>query len=205
MGDSVTEWVERFRGGDRSAGDLLWARYRETLAEAARNRYRAVLTAAGDEDDLIQSVFLALWKSASKGTLPEIPSREMFWWFLLAVTRSKVLDRAKSAGRIKRLGSTVQFSQAPGEENWELSLPDLHIPQQEFLAILLEEQEQLLAILHDDSLRQIALCKIDGLSQVEIASRLGVNVRTVERKTTLIRERWLQYYMRHGGLDHAGK
>lgn len=64
-------------------------------------------------------------------------------------------------------------------------------PGPEFIAICEEECERLLNRLADDSLRQTAQLRLAGLSNAEIAQRLQVSLRSVERKLQLIRDTWM--------------
>jgi DNA-directed RNA polymerase specialized sigma24 family protein len=53
-----------------------------------------------------------------------------------------------------------------------------------------EEFKRLLADLGDEELRQIALAKMEGYTNQEIAARMDLTLRTVERRLALIRGRW---------------
>jgi RNA polymerase sigma-70 factor (ECF subfamily) len=53
-----------------------------------------------------------------------------------------------------------------------------------------EQLEQLLQSLGDRALRQIALLKLEGCTNREIAERLSVSLRSVERRLALIRGVW---------------
>ena len=55
---------------------------------------------------------------------------------------------------------------------------------------MVDELEHLLAPL-DDERQSIALLKMDGYTHGEIAQRLGISLRSVERKVALIRDRWV--------------
>jgi DNA-directed RNA polymerase specialized sigma24 family protein len=65
-------------------------------------------------------------------------------------------------------------------------------PTPEVLAMLAEEHDRLLAVLGDDTLRQVALHKLEGFTNEEVAQRLGITCRSVERKLQRIRTRWLR-------------
>ena len=65
-------------------------------------------------------------------------------------------------------------------------------PTPEFAAQLTEECSRLLERVGDETLRQVAVAKMEGYSNDEIAARLGVKTRTVERKLNLIRDIWSQ-------------
>jgi DNA-directed RNA polymerase specialized sigma24 family protein len=63
-------------------------------------------------------------------------------------------------------------------------------PTPEFLLQLADEHHRLLASLGDDTLRDIALWKMEGWTGDEIAGKLGITRRSVDRKLERIRELW---------------
>ena len=63
-------------------------------------------------------------------------------------------------------------------------------PTAEFTAELSEEAERLLSVLSDESMRELALLKMEGYENREIAEKLQCGLRTVERRTKLIRSIW---------------
>jgi len=64
-------------------------------------------------------------------------------------------------------------------------------PSPEIAAIVAEETQRLLGELEPE-LQRIALAKMEGYSNPEIAVRLQISVRTVERRLHLIRRIWEQ-------------
>ncbi len=60
------------------------------------------------------------------------------------------------------------------------------------MVIIEEEGQRLLAALEDDKLTQVALWKLEGFTNDEIAGKLGLTTRSVERKLQRIREKWSQ-------------
>ena len=61
-----------------------------------------------------------------------------------------------------------------------------HAESPQLAAMIAEECERLLERLGDDSLRQIAIWKMEGHTDGEVATKLGVVTRTVERKLARI-------------------
>lgn len=64
-------------------------------------------------------------------------------------------------------------------------------PSPAFLLMVEERHHELLRRLRDDTLRQVALLRMEGYANEEIAARLTISLRSVERKLRLIREEWL--------------
>ena len=187
--DSVTAWVERLRLGDRDAGDLLHRRYGQQLANTARSRFSNALTPASDEHDLTQSVFCALWKVAAEGGLKPVDNRASFWWLLLGIAKNKAISRVRAARAAKRRGD------GRGRENIGDQLNSVADPSPtpELVQAFFEEQEALIDLLKDEAERAIAVLKLEGFNHPEIAGKLGLSVRTVERKAAIIREKWANY------------
>jgi DNA-directed RNA polymerase specialized sigma24 family protein len=65
-------------------------------------------------------------------------------------------------------------------------------PTPEFLAMLKEEYERLLSGLRDERLREIAISRVEGYTVAEIAAKLAIGKRAVERKLQLIRSKWAE-------------
>ena len=63
-------------------------------------------------------------------------------------------------------------------------------PSPELLVQLDDQLQRLLASLEDDLLRQVALSCLAGDSRQETANKLGLSLRSVERKVALIRDSW---------------
>ncbi len=107
------------------------------------------------------------------------------------------LDQLKHQFRQKRGGGQVRgdsvfIENLSGEERAAIDQVVGSEPTPEFAAQLTEECERLLSQLDDETLRTVAVAKMEGYSNDEIAERLGVKTRTVERKLNLIREIWSQ-------------
>ena len=60
------------------------------------------------------------------------------------------------------------------------------------MAIIEEEGQRLLEALEDEKLQQIALWKLEGYTNDEIAEKLDLTTRSIERKLQRIREKWSQ-------------
>ncbi|MDB5337593.1 MAG: DNA-directed polymerase specialized sigma subunit, sigma24 [Planctomycetaceae bacterium] len=192
---SVTVWLRQLANGDQEAAKKLWDRYGPELVELSRRRFGGALGALEDEEDLVQSVFKALWTGATDGRLNGVQDREHLWWLLLKITRRKALNRHAYNNRQKRAHPTVSLTGLPDEDGSaspEDLIADSEQPPADLILILAEEQDRLLGMLRDDVLRSIALWKLDGHTHEDIAQKLNVTTRTVIRKFNLIRETWSQ-------------
>jgi DNA-directed RNA polymerase specialized sigma24 family protein len=141
-------------------------------------------------------VFTALCHGADVGRLQGLANRDELWWFLLAVTKQKIVDHVRSETAQKRGGGRAQTSggdRGPADESDVVRrFRELvsHEPTPDFLVMLEEEHRRLLDLLRDDQLRSIAAWRVEGYSVEEIAARLRIAPRSVTRKLALIRKTW---------------
>jgi DNA-directed RNA polymerase specialized sigma24 family protein len=188
---SVTLWLQSLRAGDQEAAAHLWNRYGAALANLARRRFPASISAVADDQDLAQSVFMILWSGAAKGRWDDVFDRQELWWLLLAITRRKAHARLTYDNAQKRAG-TVHFSALATEDSsglFDVAEDSGQLPPDVLLAVK-DQQECLLAMLPDSVLETIAEGKLMGSSNAELAKQLGVSERTVIRKLKLIGEIW---------------
>jgi RNA polymerase sigma factor (sigma-70 family) len=192
---SVSQWLRDLKAGDADAAAVLWSRYAPKLLELARSKLKGVSTGAADEEDIAQSVFRNLCKGAAVGRFADIQSRDELWWLLLRVTKNKVVDHFRRETAAKRGGGAVvsetdltptAYPAAP----FSLDALISDEPTPEHLAMLEEQTQRLLGLLRDDRLRQIACLRIEGYTVSEIATKMTIGTRSVERKLELIRKAW---------------
>ena len=186
---SVTWWIENLKQGDEAAAQSLWQRYFQRLAGLARQRLGEGHRRVQDEDDIAISVFRSLCERARKGDLAGLEGRDDLWRLMAAITVRKVAANVRCAARQKRGGGMVRGDSAIDDRDRlsEIAGPE---PTPALLHELAEQHHQLLQALEDDTLRKIALWKMEGWTGQEIAEKLGITRRSVERKVEHIRERW---------------
>ena len=195
MDDPVTRWIQGLKAGDDRAIAQLWNHYFDRLVRLARNRLGTSPRRMADEEDVALSVFRCLCAGAETGRLAEIAHRDDLWRVLVTMTVRKTIDQQRRAGGQRRGGGRVRgesvFVDASGEEQ----SPGLQQysdgnPTPEMLAVMEEEGQRLLVALEDTTLQQVALWKLEGFTNDEIADKLKLTTRSVERKLQRIREKW---------------
>ena len=183
------------------AVEEIWNRWSQRLIHLAHRKLGGVPRRDEDEEDVVQNSFMNLVQALSEGRYPELRDREALWFLLARIIENKAINYRKRRLTLKRGGGKVRGDSAigvPGRDSDEgphvqIAAPD---PTPEVIA---EESEQfrfLLEILTDDSLRSVALMRLDGYANSEIAVKLGVCERTVERKLSLIRSQWSEEFRR---------
>jgi DNA-directed RNA polymerase specialized sigma24 family protein len=199
-GESVTQWIDRLKGGDREVVQRLWERYYERLVREARRWLKRARTGAiADEDDIAQGAFASFCRRAAEGRFPRLYDRKDLWQLLVVIAFRKTCNQIKyDRGRQPQGGRVVQVSAlAAGADSDEGALFAKAIsrePRPEMVVQTAEECRRLLAELGDKTLRRVALWKLEGYTNEEIAPMMnggeGCSVATVERKLREVRRHW---------------
>lgn len=193
--NSVSRWICGLKAGEAEAARRLWDRYAKELTRIAKGKLGTAPRRVNDEEDIALSVFASLCQGAAEGRFNELQNRDDLWWLMLTMTGRKAINHIRKETAKKRGGWRGATSiDTPGEDGSDETTPFLELaseePTPEQVAIMAEECERLLGLLRDDRLRAVAMLRIDGYTVAEIAQRLGIGTRAVERKLKLIRSRW---------------
>jgi RNA polymerase sigma factor (sigma-70 family) len=192
---SVSGWIHSLNKGELDAAQKLWDRYASLLLEIARRKLGDAPKGSADEEDIAQNVFASICRGAAAGRLMDVKNRDDLWWLLLAVTRQKVashvrreMAQKRGAGRV--CSESVLHGEVGSNSGFRLDYVVGEEPTPDFIAMLNEQHLRLLELLPSASLRQVADSRIEGYSVAEIAARLAISIRAVERKLQLIRSKW---------------
>lgn len=193
--DPVTRWIEGLKAGDEDAVAGLWNRYFDRLVGLARQKLGNTPRRVADEEDVAVSVFRCLCAGAEQGRLKQIGDRGDLWRVLVTMTLRKTIDQQRRLAGKKRGSGKVRgesIFHRPGADEPSPGLQQFGdtIPTPLMLAIIEEEGNRLLDLLDDPALRQVAVWRLEGFTNDEIAEKLGLTTRSVERKLQRIRERW---------------
>lgn len=192
---SITRWMGALRDGEREdAARGLWEHYFNRLTHLARAKLRSTRAGPADEEDVALSVLDSVCEGIASGRFPHLDGRDDLWRLLITMTARKAAVQRRREGQLKRGAGRVIGEDQLDAPNSEGARPldgfAGREPTPEFAALVAEEFRRRLVALSDESLRQVALMRLEGYANDEIASRLGVGLRSVERKVEMIRKRW---------------
>ena len=104
------------------------------------------------------------------------------------LTRQKVIDRRR---RRQPAWTESALGQQPGFEAVAIEYLAGNDVDPKFIVTAVDELQSFLESL-DEERRSIALLRMDGFGSAEIAERMGISLRSVERKLPLIKKKWQQ-------------
>ena len=162
-----TELLYALKAKQPSALGILYDRYGGVVYGIALK----VLQNSQEAEDLTQEIFLALWRNFTYN-----PDSSYFIRYLIAMTRSRAIDKLRSRSRnlnlLQRWGQIATaegFSPTPFEQA-ALTERSQHV--RNALAQLPQQQRQVIEMAYDE-----------GLSQSEIAQKLNTPLGTVKTWT----------------------
>ncbi len=191
---SVSVWWAMLKSGQTDAANELWVQYFDRMVRSARRKLPPGARRESDEEDAALSAFNSLCRGAREGRFDGVQDRDDLWRLLVAITHRKVVDQIRRSTSKKRGGGEVLGESAfinprnADGDGINNAMGDAESP--EFLAAVDDEHQYLLGLLRDDSLRELCQFRMQGYSNDEIASRMGITTRSVERKLQLIRDKW---------------
>lgn len=162
--------VQRVVGGDKDALAALYDRYVRPCYSLARR----VTTDTTFAQDVVQEVFLALWRDPGKFD----PARGGFGSWLLAMTHHKAVDTV-------RREETLRRRRAESIDNGELAGRTSESPpveEQAWAQLQSEQVRSALRTLPDSQREALSLAYFGGYTQREIAALTGAPLGTVKTR-----------------------
>jgi RNA polymerase sigma-70 factor (ECF subfamily) len=159
--------VRALAGGDREALGRLYDRYAALLIGVGYQ----ILGNRREAEDLLHDVFLEAWRQAGQYD----PGRGSVRAWLVMRTRSRALDRRKSAGFSRQVPlelGRLDAAASAGTAHHDPALAADCVRLRRALAALPGEQRAVLELSY-----------FEGLSAADIAERVGVPIGTVKSRT----------------------
>ncbi|NLS96961.1 MAG: RNA polymerase subunit sigma-70 [Planctomycetaceae bacterium] len=193
---SVTAWIDGLKSGDSAAAGEIWQRYIDRLVRLARAKLGSSPRRVSDEEDVALSAFNDFLQGVQQNRFARLDDRDDLWQILVVITERKAMGQQRHERAQKRGGGQVRGesvfaaaeadnSQQPGLAQWADREPT-----PAFAVQMTEEMRRALDSLGDDVQREVAIGKLAGYTNKELADRLGISLRAVERKLSIIRRKW---------------
>ena len=180
---SITELVNRHRGGDGDAASEIFAHYAQRLSQLAEQHLSRRLAGRVEAEDVVQSAFRTFFSCSARGEFL-IDSRAELWQLLVKIT----LQKARMQGRRQTAAvRDVSREQHDPNQEWLLAAVD-HEPGPEDAVMLVDQIEVLLRGLPPLA-SQVLERRLQGQSVTEIARELGLARQAVYRTLALLQQR----------------
>lgn len=192
---SVTNIIRQMQCGDESGADQLWKKFADRLQTLVKTRLHPRHRQVSDEEDVVSVSLEELFRGLLRGHYNELSNRSDFWKLLVTVASRNVYDQVNRENRQKRGGDKVRNETALSGVNGNqrtslLEQVESNGMQPDVQLMMTEHVTNLLESLNDHELRTIAVEKAAGSTNQEVANRLGISLRSVERRLAEIRKLW---------------
>ncbi len=182
MSEHATDLVKRWRDGDQAAAEELFHLYQQRLLDLVARHLGEKLRGRLSPDDMVQSILKSMFRVTRDQSL-EFCDDSGFWKWLVTVALNKTFHRIDKELAAKR---------DPGRET--SAYLDMVISHRGSIRPSVEETVQVADLLEcilqrlTEDQQQVLQLKLEGHQQTEIALRLGVSEKTVQRRMQQIRE-----------------
>ncbi len=193
---SITAWLDQLKAGRSDAAGRLWHQYVEQLVRLARRKLGRTPRRVADEEDVVLSAFNGFLQGVDEGRFARLGDRDDLWQILVMLTERKAIAQRRREGALKRGGGRVRgesvFVDGEGASSHKFGLAQSpgREPTPDFAVAMNVELRHQLEQLGDEVQRRIVLGKLEGFTNLELARKLGISLRAVERKLSIIRSKW---------------
>lgn len=199
--DSMLPLIAGLKAGDASAVGALVARYFDrVMGAAARRRRKDRPLRVNGPEDVAASVFESLWRKSVQGKFAgaNLSDRDEFWRLLRRMIARKSVDHIRRESAAMRGGGMLKgesaFLEKVGRHGDRRAASIDSVPCPTFTpdqsVEFSDRVQHLMEILKCDDLREVLSLRMSGYPVKEIAAKLCLSDRSIQRKLDLIRKAW---------------
>lgn len=189
MSEEITQWLKNIDQDPDLAMNVLWEHFFTRLVQRAKKEVSKRPQRSKDEEDVAVEVMHSFYKGLSRGRFENIQNREELWKVLVTLATRKAARAYRENQTLKRGGGDVRgesvFLNSPGGIGNATGEFD-----ERFEEIVFQEMLECLESLNDPTLKKVAQLRLEGYSIQEIALKMNVVPRTIDRKLQRIRIAW---------------
>jgi RNA polymerase sigma factor (sigma-70 family) len=178
---SITDLLSGVKQADCAAIHAMFAKCYSRVVAIGHERLKRTPHRVFDQDDVANSAFREFLNRAAKGRFKKLENREDVWQVLTLLVGDKIADNLRHEGRKKRGGAEPKVElKDVAEAVAALDDPSLEAEINDTRRFLLKE-------LPSDDHRRVVELLDEGWTHEEIAAKLGLSVRTVDRRIEDVR------------------
>lgn len=176
----LSEWIAQAKAGDVEAARKLWTPCFELLLRIARRSLNLGLTTVADEEDVALDAFFDVWRGITGQHFAELQNRRDLWCLLWKIAKRKAIDHHRVFTRRGRIPHALPADVLDGfSGNGEDD------------AIVTCLSQDLYNCL-PESLQPVAALLLSGATNQQIAAKMNISVRMLQRRCALIESRWVK-------------
>lgn len=185
MSGSITAWLDLLRQGNDLAAEKLWDYFSPNLQNQLAPSCQSLKIC--DEEDIAITSFYRLVTAMQNGASYPVTDRKEFWRLLLTISKRAIGDWRKYDGAVCRGGRAqtipIDTGMQPVAANSRVQMRS----EQELFGQFAEMAEKM----DRPEFLQVIELKQRGMTNAEIATEIGMSLRTVQYIIRDIKDAWV--------------
>ena len=182
--ENTTEWITRLKSGDESAMEELVDAFYDRLVRLAKHRMVGMPPQVADDEGAVISALRSFFSCIEDGQFSRVQDDHDLWRVLATITARKAIRQCRVYLKQSGEGGNIK-------RDFDLQNLVSREPSPEAESQMIEEFQRRIDSLEDATLRDVVFLKLEGFDAKEIAEKLSLHVRYVQRKLKLVESIWM--------------
>lgn len=179
------DWISRLKQGDDAASEELIDIFYARLVALAKKRLMGLPPQVADDEGAVISALRSFFSGIEKGGFSQVDDDQDLWRILATITARKAIRQLRVYRKQSGEGGNIR-------RDFDLEHLVARQPSPQAEAQMIEEFQNRFDALADSSLQEVVTLKLEGYDTGEIAEKLGLHLRTVQRKLKLVQSIWMK-------------